>query len=241
MAAPASSAAHPPSAAAAAAGWYGGGGGVTGGGGGGSGYGPPGTPFQTGLQVGDGVVLITYAPTTIDDLIESVQDLNLPSGTTRTLLAKLNRAQNALAGGNVTAACNQLAAFVTQVKTQSGKKIPAPAAADLISAAQAVRCSVNCGAGLTCAGQAATIVGSARDETLRGTKGDDVIVAGDGGDRVIGLKGDDLICGSGGADVILGGGGDDRLKGGARDDVLRGGGGSDRCRGGRGPDRKRHC
>ena len=42
-------------------GWYGGGGGdAGGGGGGGSGYGPPGTSLQTGVQSGNGLVTITY-------------------------------------------------------------------------------------------------------------------------------------------------------------------------------------
>ena len=54
-------------------GWYGGGGGLGilgggGGGGGGSGHGPPGTTFQTGVRMGDGLVTVTYtvSPPTID-------------------------------------------------------------------------------------------------------------------------------------------------------------------------------
>jgi Glycine rich protein len=42
-------------------GWFGGGGGATnGGGGGGSGYGPPGTTFETGVRSGNGLATITY-------------------------------------------------------------------------------------------------------------------------------------------------------------------------------------
>ena len=54
-------------------GWYGGGGGLGilgggGGGGGGSGHGPPGTTFQTGVRMGNGLVTVTYtvSPPTID-------------------------------------------------------------------------------------------------------------------------------------------------------------------------------
>jgi Ca2+-binding RTX toxin-like protein len=221
-------------------GWYGGGGGVEGGGGGGSGYGPTGTAFQTGVRSGNGLVTVTYT-VAIDTLIQLVEALALPTALENQLLRKLNTAADNLDAGNATGACNQLAAFTSQVKRRSGNGIPTAGADDLIAAAGEVRGTLNCGAGLTCAGRAATIVGTGRDDKLRGTNGDDVIAAGGGDDRVVGLAGDDLICGSGGADEIRSGGGDDTLKGGRAKDDLRGGGGSNKCRGGDGSDSKHQC
>lgn len=65
----------------------------------------------------------------------------------------------------------------------------------------------------TCQGLRATIVGTARANTITGTDRRDVIVAGAGNDRVNGGGGDDVICAGDGADVVLGGAGDDRLYG----------------------------
>ncbi len=92
-----------------------------------------------------------------------------------------------------------------------------------------------------CGGQPATIVGSARGETLRGTPGRDVIVGLGGNDRIIGRGGNDLICGGGGRDRLLGGGGNDRLLGQGGRDRLVGGPGRDTCRGGPGADVRRSC
>jgi len=72
--------------------------------------------------------------------------------------------------------------------------------------------------GHTCAGLAATIVGTAGDDHIDGTAGDDVIVA---------LGGDDNILGKDGNDTICAGPGDDSIKGGAGDDLIIGGDGSD--------------
>jgi uncharacterized delta-60 repeat protein len=84
----------------------------------------------------------------------------------------------------------------------------------------------------TCAGEPATIVGTARGETLRGTAGNDVIVARGGADRIRAGRGRDLVCGGRGRDVLSGGRGADRLLGGA---------GRDRCLGGTGRDRGASC
>ena len=221
-------------------GWFGGGGGISGGGGGGSGHGPDGTIFQTGVRTGNGLVTVTPTPT-IATLIQSVADLNLPPGLTTNLRKPLITAQNYLDAGRGAAACNQLASFISYVQARSGNKIPAADADDLIAEAEDVRESLNCKAGLTCAGQDATIVGTGRSDTLRGTNGDDVIAAGGGDDKVTALGGDDLVCGAGGADQLSGKGGDDELRGAAGDDVHRGGGGSDKCRGGGGSDSKQGC
>jgi uncharacterized repeat protein (TIGR01451 family) len=123
-------------------------------------------------------------------------------------------------------------------------------------------------AAATCRGVAATIVGTAGDDTITGTGGHDVIAtlggndtiaslagrdlacagsgndyigAGAAADRVFGGAGNDRLLGRGGPDVLKGGAGDDVLKGNRGADRLRGGSGLDRCRGGAGADSIRGC
>jgi Ca2+-binding RTX toxin-like protein len=96
----------------------------------------------------------------------------------------------------------------------------------------------------TCAGEPATIVGTARGDDLVGTPGRDVIAGRDGDDVIDGRGGNDLICGGADADELSGGAGDDSLKGNAdrrgsdvtgtylMGDVLLGGPGDDRLQGG---------
>jgi uncharacterized repeat protein (TIGR01451 family) len=106
------------------------------------------------------------------------------------------------------------------------------------------------GGGATCAGRAATIVGTSAADTITGTTGRDVIKARGGNDQLRGLAGNDVVCAGGGKDTVRGGSGGDRLKGGSGKDVLKGGGGNDalrggpgrdKCRGGSGNDTKRSC
>ena len=91
-------------------------------------------------------------------------------------------------------------------------------------------------ASASCAGVAATIVGTAAAETINGTAGADVIVGLGGNDTINGLGGNDRICGGAGNDTINGGLGNDNLIGQAGDDTLIGGNGSDRVTGGLGTD-----
>ena len=120
----------------------------------------------------------------------------------------------------------------------------------------------------TCAGQTATVIGTAGNDTLTGTDKKDVFVGLGGDDTILGLGGDDLVCaaagndtvkgaagndeirlgggndigkGGDGNDELRGGGGDDGLKGGRGADTLRGGGGSDSCNGGSGRDTEHGC
>jgi Ca2+-binding RTX toxin-like protein len=92
----------------------------------------------------------------------------------------------------------------------------------------------------TCHGVAATVVGTAGDDTLVGTDAADVIVGLGGNDHLRGLRGNDLLCGGLGADELVGGRGDDALHGGldvhrhlghgqvvVRGDLLDGGPGDD--------------
>lgn len=106
------------------------------------------------------------------------------------------------------------------------------------------------GGGATCAGRAATIVGTGAADTITGTTGRDVIKARGGNDQLRALAGNDIVCAGGGKDTVRGGSGRDLLKGGSGKDVLMGGGGNDalrggpgrdRCRGGSGNDTKRSC
>jgi len=69
-----------------------------------------------------------------------VQGLGLPHGIERSLLAQLGAAQE---GG----ACENLRAFMNHVRAQSGKKIAADDAADLLTDAAAARESLGCGGG----------------------------------------------------------------------------------------------
>lgn len=88
----------------------------------------------------------------------------------------------------------------------------------------------------TCAGRAATIIGTAGADVLVGTARADVIVGNGGNDRILGLGGNDVICGNAGADYVQGGKGADLIIGGYGNDRLIGSDGNDDIRGGVGRD-----
>jgi Ca2+-binding RTX toxin-like protein len=88
----------------------------------------------------------------------------------------------------------------------------------------------------TCAGRAATVVGTPGRDFLDGTPGADVIVGLGGQDRIRGLGGDDLICGGPGKDHLHAGPGDDTVRGGGGLDFEHGGAGADHLLGNRGDD-----
>lgn len=96
-----------------------------------------------------------------------------------------------------------------------------------------------------CAGQNATVLGTAGNDTIVGSNSADVFVALDGDDTITALSGDDLVCGGpgrdridgeAGADVIYGEGGNDIIDGGSSDDTIFGQSGGDVLRGGLGND-----
>ncbi|MBA3430018.1 MAG: hypothetical protein H0U16_00870 [Actinobacteria bacterium] len=95
---------------------------------------------------------------------------------------------------------------------------PSPIAAQILPAiallASVVAFTVPAGAGSSCFGRAATIIGTEDDEHIEGTKGDDVITALGGDDSIYGAGGDDRICGNQGNDVVSGGAGSDHMSGG---------------------------
>jgi len=87
-----------------------------------------------------------------------------------------------------------------------------------------------------CNGLAATIIGTAGNDTLNGTAGPDVIAGLGGNDVINGLGGNDIICAGLGNDTVSGGEGNDLLRGEGGKDVLNGGLGRDRLEGGAGND-----
>ena len=91
------------------------------------------------------IAVTVVSPTAaIDDLIESVEALDLHHGIENSLLKKLTNAQKNLDADDIAGACDKLASFIAQVKAQSGKKIDADDAEDLIEMAEAVRESLDC-------------------------------------------------------------------------------------------------
>ena len=83
----------------------------------------------------------------------------------------------------------------------------------------------------TCAGLAATILGTGRSETIYGTAGRNVIVALGGVDTIYARGGNDVICAGAGNDVIYAGPGNDVLYGQTGNDKLYGQDGRDRLSG----------
>jgi CSLREA domain-containing protein len=97
-----------------------------------------------------------------------------------------------------------------------------------------------------CKGKAATLVGTAGNDTLIGTAARDIVAALGGKDTIKTKGGKDLVCAGAGKDKAGGGGkkdkllgqkGNDRLKGAGGNDTLKGGKGRDRCNGGPGTDK----
>ena len=84
-------------------------------------------------------------PPTIADLIAEVTGAEIPHGTKRSLLAKLENAQRKVDAGQIAVACNGLGAYLNEVRAQNGKKLPAAYAEDLIPTAMAVQDALGCG------------------------------------------------------------------------------------------------
>jgi NHL repeat/FIMAH domain len=85
----------------------------------------------------------TAAPT-IADLIDSVEVLDLQHGIENSLVSKLENAERNLDQSDTGGACDKLASFISAVGAQSGKKITAEDADDLIADAEAIRASLGC-------------------------------------------------------------------------------------------------
>lgn len=81
----------------------------------------------------------------IDDLIGLIRSFNLPSGTANSLITKLQSALTAIDAGDMATACSLLASFINECAAQSGKKLTAAQAGQLIASANPIQTAV-CGA-----------------------------------------------------------------------------------------------
>jgi hypothetical protein len=75
---------------------------------------------------------------TVDDLIGEVESLELPNGIENALTSKLHNAVRDISDGLYAEAQDKLEAFINQVEAQSGKKIDAGDADDLIALAMSI-------------------------------------------------------------------------------------------------------
>jgi hypothetical protein len=84
----------------------------------------------------------------IEDLALTVVEMNLQNGIENSLDSKLDAALDALVDANFNndgAPCNSLAAFISAVEAQRGKKITSAQADQLIASAQQIKAMLNCG------------------------------------------------------------------------------------------------
>jgi hypothetical protein len=77
-------------------------------------------------------------------LERTVSGLGIQAGAASSLNSKLDAALAAANAGNRTAACNNLRAFINEVNAQTGKKLTAAQAAQLLAQANAIRASLGC-------------------------------------------------------------------------------------------------
>jgi hypothetical protein len=80
----------------------------------------------------------------INDLIELVESFDLPHGIEKSLITKLEDALAAVASGDTATACSSLTAFINESLAQSGKKLTADQATQLITAAQEIKSALGC-------------------------------------------------------------------------------------------------
>jgi len=78
------------------------------------------------------------------NLIALVRSLNLAGGTSTSLSGKLQNAISSFASGNTTSACNQVNAFINEARAQSGKKLTASEASQLIADANQILTAQGC-------------------------------------------------------------------------------------------------
>lgn len=80
----------------------------------------------------------------IEDLIELVESFNLSAGIEASLLTKLRDALAAIEASDTTTACDSLSAFINECQAQSGKKLTADQATQLITTANAIKTDLGC-------------------------------------------------------------------------------------------------
>jgi hypothetical protein len=82
---------------------------------------------------------------TIDDVIAHIDDLPLSERQKQSLISKLNAASDAINRENLTAACNQLEAFINQVSALAqSDELDQATATRLIDEAQAIETTIGC-------------------------------------------------------------------------------------------------
>ena len=89
-------------------------------------------------------VTIVDAAGQTTNLSALVSSLGLDHGIENSLLAKLSNALAAISAGNLGSACGLLDAFINEVQAQTGKKITAAQAAQLIAAATQIKAVLGC-------------------------------------------------------------------------------------------------
>jgi hypothetical protein len=84
------------------------------------------------------------AANTLTQLIQYTIGLGLSAGTQSSLLNKLENASGSISNGSLKVACNALKAFINEVASQRGKKVPTAEADQLTSKAQQIRNVLQC-------------------------------------------------------------------------------------------------
>ena len=84
------------------------------------------------------------SPNQINDLIALVKSFNLPAGTANSLITKLQDAQAAIDASDTATACDSLTAFINACQGQSGKKLTADQANQLINSATQIKTTLGC-------------------------------------------------------------------------------------------------
>jgi hypothetical protein len=80
----------------------------------------------------------------VNDLHDLLAGMGLPDGVANSLVTKLLAVLAAIEEGDAAGACSDLRAFVNEVTAQSGKKLTAEQAAELLAAANALREDLGC-------------------------------------------------------------------------------------------------
>ena len=80
----------------------------------------------------------------IDDLAALVNSFNLPDGSANSLITKLQDALAANAASDIATACDSLTAFINECRAQSGKKLTADQATQLINSANQIKTGLGC-------------------------------------------------------------------------------------------------
>ncbi|PWT87805.1 MAG: hypothetical protein C5B55_14210 [Blastocatellia bacterium] len=80
----------------------------------------------------------------IHNLISLIRSFNLPSGTTNSLITKLQSALTAIDFNDTATACSSLTAFINECRAQSGKKLTPDQSTQLINSANHIKTDLGC-------------------------------------------------------------------------------------------------